>query len=203
MPTTYYDAKTDSEHIVISINEAKANLRKRSGHTSSRLSASLTSSHLSASRSRKSRATEGLYSTMLQKMSTAVDLSSASLLLYTPPQHRTILIIMGLRSVAASEDVIGDPSRSGTNNSELLEPRREEREKLRKCWESGPASILTGQEKKRVAYGGKKCVFTPERNFYVGKEGQERSAIGNEFQIVGAAKVNERRPFAERMSGIL
>ena len=35
----------------------------------------------------------------------------------------------------------------------------------------------------------------------MGKEGQERSAIGNEFQIVGAAKVNERRPFAERMSG--
>ena len=35
----------------------------------------------------------------------------------------------------------------------------------------------------------------------MGKEGQERSAIGKEFQIVGAAKVNERRPFAERMSG--
>ena len=35
----------------------------------------------------------------------------------------------------------------------------------------------------------------------MGKEGQERSAIGNEFQIVGAAKANERRPFAERMSG--
>ena len=25
--------------------------------------------------------------------------------------------------------------------------------------------------------------------------------MGDEFQIVGAAKVNERRPFAERMSG--
>ena len=37
---------------------------------------------------------------------------------------------MGLRSVSASEDVIGDPSRPGTNNSELLEPRREEREKV-------------------------------------------------------------------------
>ena len=36
---------------------------------------------------------------------------------------------MGLRSVSASEDVIGDPSCPGTNNSELLEPRREEREK--------------------------------------------------------------------------
>ena len=69
--------------------------------------------------------------------------------------------------------------------------------KGRKCWESGPVSILTGQKKKRVAYGGKKCVFRSDRN--VGKEGQERSAIGNEFQIVGAAKVNERRPFAERM----
>ena len=71
--------------------------------------------------------------------------------------------------------------------------------KGRKRWEIRPVSILTGQKKKRVAYGGKKCVFRPERN--VGKEGQERSAIGNEFQIVGAAKVNERRPFAERMSG--
>ena len=38
-----------------------------------------------------------------------------------------IIIIMGLRSVSASEDVIGDPSRSGTNNSDLLEPRREEK----------------------------------------------------------------------------
>ena len=35
----------------------------------------------------------------------------------------------------------------------------------------------------------------------MGKEGQERSAIGYEFQIFGAAKVNERRSFAERMSG--
>ena len=33
------------------------------------------------------------------------------------------------------------------------------------------------------------------------ENGGERSAIGNEFQIVGAAKVNERRPFAERVSG--
>ena len=41
-----------------------------------------------------------------------------------------IIIIMGLRSVSASKDVIGDPSRPGTNNSELLEPRREEREKV-------------------------------------------------------------------------
>ena len=43
-----------------------------------------------------------------------------------------------------------------------------------------------------------KCVFKPERN--VGKVEQERSAIDNEFKIVGAAKVNERRPFAKRMS---
>ena len=35
----------------------------------------------------------------------------------------------------------------------------------------------------------------------MGKVEQERSAIGNEFQIVGAAKVNERRRFAEQMSG--
>ena len=37
---------------------------------------------------------------------------------------------MGFRSVSASNDVIGDPSRPGTNNSELLEPRREEWEKV-------------------------------------------------------------------------
>ena len=46
---------------------------------------------------------------------------------------------------------------------------------------------------------GKKYAFRPDRN--VGKVEQERSSIGNEFQIVGAAKANERRPFAERMSG--
>ena len=44
--------------------------------------------------------------------------------------YTTIIIIMGLRSVSASEDVIGDLSRPGTNNSALLEPRREEQEKL-------------------------------------------------------------------------
>ena len=104
---------------------------------------------------------------------------------------------MGLRSVSAWKDVIGDPSRPGTNNSELLEPRREEREKVL----GKRASLHFNQAGKKTtkAYGGKKCVFRPERN--VGKEGQERSAIGNEFQMVGAAKVNERRPFAERMSG--
>ena len=37
------------------------------------------------------------------------------------------------------------------------------------------------QEKITKAYGGKKCVFRPERN--VGKVEQERSVIGNEFQI--------------------
>ena len=41
-----------------------------------------------------------------------------------------IIIIIGLRSVSASEDVIGDPSRLGTNNNVLLDPRREEREKV-------------------------------------------------------------------------
>ena len=84
------------------------------------------------------------------------------------------------------------PSRPGINNSELLEPRREDREKVL----GNRASFhFNWAGKKRVAYGGKKCVFRPERN--VGKEGQERRAIGNEFHIVGAAKVNERRPFAE------
>jgi len=37
---------------------------------------------------------------------------------------------MGLRSVSASKDVIGDHSRPGKNNSELLEPRPEETEKV-------------------------------------------------------------------------
>ena len=54
---------------------------------------------------------------------------------------------------------------------------------------------------KKVIYGGKKCVFSPERN--VDRHMQERSSMGNEFQIVGAAKANDRRPFAERMSGTL
>ena len=35
----------------------------------------------------------------------------------------------------------------------------------------------------------------------MGKVEHKRSVLGNEFQMVGAAKVNERRPFAERMSG--
>ena len=55
---------------------------------------------------------------------------------------------MGLLSVSASKDVIGDPSRPGTNNSELLEPRREEREKVLGN-RAGPISILTGQEKNK------------------------------------------------------
>ena len=37
-----------------------------------------------------------------------------------------IIIIIGLRSVSASEDVIGDPSRPGSNNNVLLDPRRED-----------------------------------------------------------------------------
>jgi len=41
-----------------------------------------------------------------------------------------VIIIIGIRSVSASEDVIGDPSRPGTNNNELLDPRREERENV-------------------------------------------------------------------------
>ncbi len=59
--------------------------------------------------------------------------------------------------------------------------------------------LFAGLEKKRVDYGGKKCVFRPVRN--AGKLEQDRSVMGNEFQMVGAANANERRPFAERMSG--
>jgi hypothetical protein len=48
-------------------------------------------------------------------------------------------------------------------------------------------------------YGGKRCVFKKERNN--GKVGQDRSVRGREFQMVGAEKEKERRPFAERISG--
>ena len=41
-----------------------------------------------------------------------------------------IIITISLRSVSASEDVIEDPSRPGTNNKVLLDPRRKEREKV-------------------------------------------------------------------------
>ena len=62
---------------------------------------------------------------------------------------------MGLRSVSASKDVIGDPSRPGTNNSvKLLEPRREEREKV--LGNRASFHFNWAGKKKRVAYGGKK-----------------------------------------------
>jgi len=41
-------------------------------------------------------------------------------------------------------------------------------------------------------------VFLGPKEMWIKKE---QSAIGIEFQIVGAAKVNERRPFAELISG--
>ena len=48
-----------------------------------------------------------------------------------------------------------------------------------------------------------KNVFLGQREMWVKNDSPERRAIGNEFHIVGAAKVNERRPFAERLSGIV
>ena len=48
---------------------------------------------------------------------------------------------------------------------------------------------------------GKRCVFKEERNR--GKVGQDRRASGREFQMDGAANENERRPFADRISGIV
>ena len=78
---------------------------------------------------------------------------------------------MGLRSVSASEDVIGDPSCLGTNNSALLEPTREKVLGQRASFYFNRAG-----KKITVPYSGKKCVFRPERN--VGKVEQERSAIG-------------------------
>ncbi len=61
------------------------------------------------------------------------------------------------------------------------------------------ASFLFAGLEKRGGLWWKKCVFRPVRN--AGKLEQDRSAMGNEFQMVGAANANERRPFAERMSG--
>ena len=87
---------------------------------------------------------------------------------------------MGLRSVSASKDNIGDPSCPGTNNSELLEPRREKREKV--LGKQASFHFNRAGKKITVPYSGKKCVFRPERN--VGKVEQERSAIDHEFQIV-------------------
>ena len=37
----------------------------------------------------------------------------------------------------------------------------------------------------------------------MGKVGQDRRASGREFQMDGAANENERRPFADRISGIV
>src|SRR5271163_2337674 len=44
-----------------------------------------------------------------------------------------------------------------------------------------------------------KVFFKPERN--KGRVEQERSGRGSEFQTVGAAKANDRRPLAVRISG--
>ena len=63
-----------------------------------------------------------------------------------------------------------------------------------------PVSIFDSQKKTEV-HGGKKMHLRPERN--VGRLEQERSAMGNKFQIVGAAKANKRRALAERMSGTM
>ena len=58
-----------------------------------------------------------------------------------------IIIIMGLKSVSASKDVFGDPSRPGTNN--IYYWNLDER-KGRKCWKGGPVSVFTEREKKEV-----------------------------------------------------
>ena len=51
----------------------------------------------------------------------------------------------------------------------------------------------------KKVYGGKRCVFKDERNR--GRVGHVRSGRGREFQMDGAANENERRPFADRISG--
>ena len=48
---------------------------------------------------------------------------------------------------------------------------------------------------------GKKMCFKEERNR--GKVGQDRRTSGREFQMDGAANENERRPLADRISGIV
>ena len=69
---------------------------------------------------------------------------------------------MGLKSVSASKDVIGDPSRPGTNNNVLLEPRREEREKVM----GRRASFhFYRAGKKRMVYGGKN-VFLDQKGMW-------------------------------------
>ena len=54
---------------------------------------------------------------------------------------------------------------------------------------------------KKKDYGGKRCIFNEERN--KGKVGQDRNGRGREFQMDGAANEKERRPFADRISGIV
>ena len=54
---------------------------------------------------------------------------------------------------------------------------------------------------RRKIYGGKRCVFKPERN--KGRDEEKRRGRGSEFQMVGEAKLKERRPLAVRMSGTL
>ena len=48
-------------------------------------------------------------------------------------------------------------------------------------------------------YGGERCAFKEERS--KGKVEQDVSSRGREFQMDGAANENERRPFADRISG--
>ena len=46
-------------------------------------------------------------------------------------------------SVSASEDVIGDPSRPGTNSS--VNYLNQDERNVRKCWESGPISVYVSR----------------------------------------------------------
>ena len=87
---------------------------------------------------------------------------------------------MGLESVSASEDVIGDlPSPWATINNCGNPGRRGRR---RWCTSRvGYYLYLSGYLKKD--YGGKRCVFNEERN--KGKVGQDRSGRGREFKWMG------------------
>ena len=56
-------------------------------------------------------------------------------------QKRNCAYNNGFKVRLASKDVIGDLSRHGTNNNELW---NQDERNGRKCWVSGPVSILTG-----------------------------------------------------------
>ena len=112
--------------------------------------------------------------------------------------NNLIMIIMGLESVSASEDVIGTSLRPRlpSIHNNCGNPGRRGKKKVGTLAGSVIPSICPDYKKD---YGGKRCVFNEERN--KGKVRQDRSGRGSEFQMDRAANAKERRPFADRISG--